>query len=316
MLSKIQLYIQWILRLLVFINLASALPVNENPLTTPISTPHSQNNNNTPNPYYIPKPNHKPRHPAPRPLEAKPQPLPPPQPPHYAAREGFLRVRCAPRSYVYSIPPSDVPGVIDIVDWPDWSSVVWNSMQEALGEITLRQRRCARHCRCTPEGRMIPRVPLVAGPGCHTQQLADQCRVVLACFCSAEIGDEDHDLAESDPLGVEAPTGMRTGQELGDFRHELGGIVGMDGRPEFSFSNGRVRVSDPRVKEPYFLEGPSKGETWDWLANLGALSGGLGRIVKRESSGQENGREVEMPEKELDEDSEEDKQKSDIESKE
>ncbi|KAK6524153.1 hypothetical protein TWF694_005814 [Orbilia ellipsospora] len=290
MLSRKKRRIQWTSILpLLFLNLGSTLPLNEVPLATPISTPGPKNS--SPNPKYILKVSHQPRRPVAISLEpelessiqVKPQPAPPS---HYAPREGSLRVRCAPKTYVYSIPSHDVPGVIMADEWPDWHGEPWDSIQEALAEIAWRQRRCASNCKCSPEGRMIPRTPVYANPGCQTQQAADQCRVVFACFCSAEVGDEDMDASETGSIGVEAGR-MKTGQALDDFKHDLEGIMVVDGSHSVSFSNGRVRVNDPSIKEPYFLEGPSKGENWDWFANLGNLSGGLGRIAKRDDLHQE-----------------------------
>ncbi|KAF3927927.1 hypothetical protein ABW20_dc0107488 [Dactylellina cionopaga] len=43
----------------------------------------------------------------------------------------------------------------------------------------------------------------------------------------------------------------------------------------YGFANHKTQVEDPSIKEPYFIEGPSEGPTWEWIKGLGVGYGGF-----------------------------------------
>ncbi|KAK6507558.1 hypothetical protein TWF481_005988 [Arthrobotrys musiformis] len=106
-------------------------------------------------------------------------------------KEGRMRVRCNPPSWVIRIPRRAVPAMrITLDDWEDWSKIAPGA---ALWYAQRRQEQCYG-CQCDENGGLYA-ISLVARKGtrlekvrgCGTQFSADKCSVMLGCFCTADL---------------------------------------------------------------------------------------------------------------------------------
>ncbi|KAJ6258747.1 hypothetical protein Dda_6800 [Drechslerella dactyloides] len=198
-----------------------------------------------------------------------------------------IRRRCLPPRYVYNIiPTNNFPG-INAIDFPSWRD--YATLAEAHKAILARQDSC--RCKCDDFGRLITDQRY---GGCKHQWQVDRCVVMFGCICIADLGQPtatDPGLTADDyQRAIEAIP--RTVKELNP--HWQWNMAGLDTEPgqTLKWASIRSAVNNPSLKEPYYLEGPSKNtdSDWNWLLNLnagsgGALAGRLGGSLFRRNNG-------------------------------
>ncbi|EPS45743.1 hypothetical protein H072_299 [Dactylellina haptotyla CBS 200.50] len=147
-------------------------------------------------------------------------------------------------------------------------------------EMTVRCQQARLVYEMEPHENNIPGVDLEGWPNWRVFRNRLDAYDAIRCFCYADLIQ---------------PTATETGIPNEKYQEAIDQIPGtvrflknthwkwnMDGLgrepgQSMSWSNQRTRVNDPRIKEPYYLEGPGQERTWDWLRNLDGLRGlGLG----------------------------------------
>ncbi|KAF3918349.1 hypothetical protein ABW21_db0207792 [Orbilia brochopaga] len=216
----------------------------------------------------------------------------------FTGTKGSMRVHCLPQRYVYNnidpyaykgetnhkklkseLPEQDFPGLglIGKVEEKTWGpAYYWSKsgpLLEAYAIIKRRQDACL-HCHCDDNGRLVP--ALAPKARCHAQWQADECAAVYACICWARLGQPK---ATSTSLTIDdyqraldaIPGTIREGHK--DWAWKMNGLDREPGQT-MKWTNTRVQVNDPDLKEPYYLEGPSDRSAWNWLTNPNRLVGG------------------------------------------
>ncbi|KAK6355538.1 hypothetical protein TWF696_004637 [Orbilia brochopaga] len=190
--------------------------------------------------------------------------------------------RCHRKEFVYNLAPQKFESHgIDVDDFPDWKGG-FADREAAYRAIGFAQDRC-RKCQCDKDGRLIPKnhVRGARVRACRSVHAANMCMVIFGCYCYVELGQ---------------PQPTATGLSISDYQKALDSIPdvfkfqhkyykwvhGLGDNPgdSITFSDTRTRVAG--TAEPYYVEGPSIGNTWDWLRNMRGGFSGSGMVFKRE----------------------------------
>ncbi|EPS42922.1 hypothetical protein H072_3045 [Dactylellina haptotyla CBS 200.50] len=170
-------------------------------------------------------------------------------------------------------------------------------------------RRICLNCLCDPgTGRVVlnpdgrDRGYIYAGYECRHEGTPERCEAWFGCECEwqmhqppkfpgVKVSDYQDalngipDLIKSkNPSYVWEKYGLSWEKDLGDAAAD----ATADATSNFEFSTNRRLV--PGTREPYYVEGPSKGKTWDWIFNsypltkAGGGSGSRTAALKREVS--------------------------------
>ncbi|KAK6530606.1 hypothetical protein TWF281_007446 [Arthrobotrys megalospora] len=95
----------------------------------------------------------------------------------YKAR---IKVKCSAERVAYERRPHGNHHSIEYEDWPDWPSL--GTRLEVYGMIRSRQWACTS-CRCDENGAVVS----IGKTGCKSQQAADRCAIIFACYCWAQL---------------------------------------------------------------------------------------------------------------------------------
>ncbi|KAK6338054.1 hypothetical protein TWF696_001525 [Orbilia brochopaga] len=183
-----------------------------------------------------------------------------------------MLLKCLPYNYVLKIKPYNSLLGIMAWDFPDWKEY---KGLEGAKHLHIKQDGCKNGCKCDENGRIVKRPNI--DKYC-AEEFAARCAVIYACVCHAILGQ---------------PTATDAGLTADDYQRAIDGIpgsvqaanrnwrwnmAGLDSEPgkSMTWSNSRVAVADPGLKEPYYIEGPSmsKDPDWNWLLKLSAATGG------------------------------------------
>ncbi|KAF3934609.1 hypothetical protein ABW20_dc0101738 [Dactylellina cionopaga] len=197
-------------------------------------------------------------------------------PAHYFYVEAGLTIRCNSPSFVANlIPHESFPG-IDEGDFPPWRNERAWSLEEAFEVIREKQLSC-EDCRCGPAGNIIAAPQGAVGRGggrgqCARQHMADICAVVYVK--GAIMIDYQRALDKISQTVKNSNKNFQWDYWIGERTPDIA-------PQKLALSKNRVQVHDPDFREPYYIEGPSDGPTWNWFGALGAGLGGLSKIAKR-----------------------------------
>ncbi|KAF3905231.1 hypothetical protein ABW21_db0202628 [Orbilia brochopaga] len=202
-------------------------------------------------------------------------------------RQGYPVVKCLSPQFVYDLTPVNYGLVTIEFDWPIWSAA---PREQAYPVIATHQRGVCRKCDCDENGKII----LPTGRGklrnCPSQLVIDRCVIIYACTCQGRLWQPKttatHIPIEEYQKAIDnIPETVKSANP--DWSWDMDGLPHEPGQ-RMRWSKNRQQVHDPGIKEPYYIEGPSDGPTWDWLRTLngGGLGLGLlkGSIRKREQS--------------------------------
>ncbi|KAF3919025.1 hypothetical protein ABW21_db0200620 [Orbilia brochopaga] len=177
-------------------------------------------------------------------------------PPSFFYKGGVMKRKCLKPEFVITRnrENTDTRGV-PVGKWPDWNGPDYpGGRNAALWRIKTKQDVCKGHCECSEDG----------------------------CYCEAELiqpsPSADVALDEYQSALDKIPKLIRMRNPDYKWNH---------GNGELTFSKQRKNVGG--AAEPYYIEGPSSGSTWDWLRALnagygfGSLAGGVSGLSKRES---------------------------------
>ncbi|EPS45746.1 hypothetical protein H072_173 [Dactylellina haptotyla CBS 200.50] len=207
-----------------------------------------------------------------------------PPPPNIFYGGGELTIRCFDAELIY-----DTPDVIDpltgvLFSRPHWTNrAFFPTKAAALRDIRGYIRKTCKVCSCSPVG------SLIAGNDaqrCRSDVAVRKCVYLFGCICYAtlvqptetaiSVSEKDYQASLDqipDTVKITNP----------DFRFFVNGKY-LDFSRD-SYQGGSTEHSyrrlAPGTKEPYYLEGPTRGGPFGGLKGLGGLGFSGGKVYKR-----------------------------------